>query len=297
MKNTKKLLAVVVLGAALAAGSAAYAAPVDTTVAVSVAVSQEVGVDWDSGYVTAEGTGLPPEGMPAARGKVLARRAAIVDAYRQLAETVQGIQLDAETTVRELAVSSDIINTKVSALVKGARVVSQEYMEDGSCVVKMAIPLYGVSSSVAAVAMPEMTVQAPAEVPVVSADYTPAPEVAASAAAYTGVIVDASGLGLECTFAPVIYDTNGRFIYGLRELDKTYAIAHGMVAYSKDLQEATGGSRAGANPLVVTAESVRGGKNSTNPVNVVVSVEDGDAILYANEKSGMLNNRAVVFVR
>lgn len=296
MKNMKKAVLAMMLGAALVSGGVSYAAPGDTSVAVSVAVTQETGVDWDSGYVTAEGTGLPPEGMPAARGKVLARRAAIVDGYRQLAETVQGLSLDAETTVQDLVLASDVVNTKVSAVVKGARVVSQEYMEDGTCIVKMAVPLYGVSS-VAAATMPEMAAQAPAEAPALSEGYAPAPEVAASAAAYTGVIVDASGLGLECTFAPVIYDTNGRFIYGLRELDKTYAIAHGMVAYSKDLQEATAGSRAGINPLVVTAESVRGGKNSTNPVNVVVSVEDGDAILYANEKSGMLNNHAVVFVR
>lgn len=296
MKNMKKAVLAMMLGAALVSGGVSYAAPGDTSVAVSVAVTQEIGVDWDSGYATAEGTGLPPAGMSGTRGKVLARRAALVDAQRQLAEIVDGIQLDAETTVRDLVVESDVVHTKVEAIVKGARVISEEYTEDGACLLKMAVPLYGVSS-VAAAAMPQMAAQAPAETPAVSANYTPAPEVAAASAAYTGVIVDASGLGLECTFAPVIYDTNGRFIYGLRELDKTYAIAHGMVAYSKDLQEATGGSRAGANPLVVTAESVRGGKNSTNPVNVVVSVEDGDAILYANEKSGMLNNHAVVFVR
>ena len=53
----------------------------------------------------------------------------------------------------------------------------------------------------------------------------------------------------------------------------------------------------GNNPLVVKAVEVKGGKNSINKVNVVVSVEDADRILLANEKSGMLENLAVVFVK
>ena len=111
------------------------------------------------------------------------------------------------------------------------------------------------------------------------------------------VVVDAAGLGLEGTFSPVIYDVNGRAIYGMRNIDKDFAISKGMVEYYNDLQTATVNSRAGANPLVVKAVSVRGGANSVNPVNVVVSVEDGDKILYANEKSGMLENKAVAFVK
>ena len=111
------------------------------------------------------------------------------------------------------------------------------------------------------------------------------------------VVVDAAGLGFEGTFSPVIYDVNGRAIYGMRNIDKDFAISKGMVEYYNDLQTATVNSRAGANPLVVKAVSVRGGANSVNPVNVVVSVEDGDKILYANEKSGMLENKAVAFVK
>jgi len=83
----------------------------------------------------------------------------------------------------------------------------------------------------------------------------------------------------------------------MRNIDKDFAISKGMVEYYNDLQTATVNSRAGANPLVVKAVSVRGGANSVNPVNVVVSVEDGDKILYANEKSGMLENKAVAFVK
>ena len=302
MYSKNNLLAAVVLGLSMSLTSVAPAIASADDVSVQVNVQQNVkgSVNWEKGAeadVEAWGVGLPPENMPAARGTALARRAAIVDAYRQLAETIQGVQVDSETTMRDLAIESDVVNTKISALVKGARIVEETANDDGSYSVRMAIPLYGVKS-VAAIAVPEVKEAILPEAALeISEDYIPDSEVKEEAASYTGVIIDAEGLGLEGTFSPVIYDVNGRAIYGMRNIDKDFAISQGMVEYSSDLQAAASSSRAGANPLVIKAVSVRGGANSVNCVNVVVSVEDGDKILYANEKSSMLENKAVVFVK
>ncbi|WP_456104805.1 LPP20 family lipoprotein [Phascolarctobacterium succinatutens] len=302
MYSKKNLLATVVLGLSMSLTSVAPAIASADDVSVQVKVQQNAkgSVNWEKGAeadVEAWGVGLPPVNMPAERGAALALRAATVDAYRQLAEIIKGVQVDSETTMRDLSVESDVVTAKVEALVQGARVVEKVVNKDGSYSVKVAVPLYGVKS-VAAVVIPEANKDLlPQETPEISEDYTPAPEVKAQAASYTGVVVDAAGLGLEGTFSPVIYDVNGRAIYGRRNIDKDFAISKGMVEYYNDLQTATVNSRAGANPLVVKAVSVRGGGNSVNPVNVVVSVEDGDKILYANEKSGMLENKAVVFVK
>ncbi|WP_293823651.1 LPP20 family lipoprotein [uncultured Phascolarctobacterium sp.] len=302
MYSKKNLLATVVLGLSMSLTSVApaIASADDVSVQVNVQQNAKGSVNWEKGAeadVEAWGVGLPPVNMPAERGAALALRAATVDAYRQLAEIIKGVQVDSETTMRDLSVESDVVTAKVEALVQGARVVEKVVNKDGSYSVKVAVPLYGVKS-VAAVVIPEANKDLlPQETPEISEDYTPAPEVKAQAASYTGVVVDAAGLGLEGTFSPVIYDVNGRAIYGMRNIDKDFAISKGMVEYYNDLQTATVNSRAGSNPLVVKAVSVRGGGNSVNPVNVVVSVEDGDKILYANEKSGMLENKAVVFVK
>lgn len=302
MYSKKNLLATVVLGLSMSLTSVApaIASADDVSVQVNVQQNAKGSVNWEKGAeadVEAWGVGLSPVNMPAERGAALALRAATVDAYRQLAEIIKGVQVDSETTMRDLSVESDVVTAKVEALVQGARVVEKVVNKDGSYSVKVAVPLYGVKS-VAAVVIPEANKDLlPQETPEISEDYTPAPEVKAQAASYTGVVVDAAGLGLEGTFSPVIYDVNGRAIYGMRNIDKDFAISKGMVEYYNDLQTATVNSRAGSNPLVVKAVSVRGGGNSVNPVNVVVSVEDGDKILYANEKSGMLENKAVVFVK
>lgn len=302
MYSKKNLLATVVLGLSMSLTSVAPAIASADYVSVKVNVQQNAkgSVNWEKGAeadVEAWGVGLPPVNMPAERGAALALRAATVDAYRQLAEIIKGVQVDSETTMRDLSVESDVVTAKVEALVQGARVVEKVVNKDGSYSVKVAVPLYGVKS-VAAVVIPEANKNLlPSEASQITSGYIPSTELKATSFSYTGVVVDATGLGLEGTFSPVIYDVNGRAIYGMRNIDKDFAISKGMVEYYNDLKTATVNSRAGANPLVVKAVSVRGGANSVNPVNVVVSVEDGDKILYANEKSSMLENKAVAFVK
>ena len=280
-----------------------FAEPATTNVAVNVQVQQNAkgSVNWDKGAeadVEAIGIGLPPENM-GARGNILARRAAIVDAQRNLAEMIQGVQIDSDTVMENLVISSDVVRSKVSAMVKGARIIDEGVNADGSYFVKMRVPMYGVTNSIASVALPELRENMEAEplLEVTDSTLSESDVRDVQSAAYTGVVINAAGMGLEPTFSPVIYDVNGRVVYGIRNLDYDKAISRGMVEYSASLEKATQGSRAGNNPLVINAVGVRGGKNSVNKVNVVVSVEDGDRILLASEKSGILQNCAVVFVR
>lgn len=309
MKNKKMLAAVLGLAMCFSGVGVApvMAAENNTTVAVQVEVKQVnkmSGVNWTKGAeadVTAMGIGLPPVNA-GVRGTALARRAARVDAQRNLLEIINGVQIDSDTTVEDLTVTSDFVRSSVSGLIKGARIIDEGVNDDGSYFVIMSVPLYGSTQSLAASVLPEATKNViPEALPTVDENTTTLTKEEVKmvkSVAYTGVIVDASGLGLEPTFSPVIFDTNGRAIYGVKNIDKDKAISQGMVEYSEDLQMAAGGTtRAGANPLVVRANAVRGGRNSVNPVNVVVSVEDGDKILLANAQSSMLENCAVVFVK
>lgn len=304
----KKLL-IYGLGTLLIAGSmfgtnvyAANTSEVNMSVNVQVSQPTTTGVNWgngDNSNIVATGTGLPPENA-GIRGRALARRAAIVDAYRNLAELLNGVQLDADTVMENLVIKSDVVRTKTSALIKGAQVIDEQEMMDGSYQVKLMIPMYGAKNSVASIAMPELrSTPSVTPMPEVKNTTLPAPVVKdLKAGNYTGIVVDASGLGLDPTFAPVIYDENGRVVYGLQNLDYDFAINHGMVAYATSLDDAKrAGNRGGSNPLVVKATAVRGGKNSVNKVNVVVTAEDGDRILLACQNGTILQKASVVFIR
>ena len=296
MKNLKKK-ALVSAMAGVFALSAGFAATPDTLLpSISLMQSAHAAAMWDEGTITAEGFGTPPTGVYGSRANIMARRAAIVDAQRNLAEQINGVQVDAETTVENFVTTSDVVKTKVSALVKGATVVEEQLMPDGSYHVVMSMPMYGTQGLSSAI-MPAIRQNTPPTPPppVISATITA--QIQTSGVGYTGVIVDASGMGLKPSFSPVIYDTNGRAIYGVSNINYDQAISQGMVGYSASVSAAQSLARVGGSPLVVKAVQVRGGNNSTNPVNVVVSVDDGDRILAANAQSQMLMNGSVVFVR
>lgn len=99
-------------------------------------------INWPKCVVTAVGTGVPPEkyyGKPQARAMGL--RAAQMDAMRNLLETTRGVQINSNTTVRDLMVESDVISAKVQGMVKNAKTVKQRYLSDGTVEVAMQIAL------------------------------------------------------------------------------------------------------------------------------------------------------------
>ena len=299
MNKHKKFAAVLGLALSLGIGFAPLAAadPIGDGIEVGVDAVKSV-VDWTKGSssdITTIGIG-----MPGSKGMAMARRGAVMDAQRNLLEIIKGVSVNSESTMEDLYVTSDIVKTRVEGVLKGAQIVDEGQNADGSYFVKMRVPLYGSTGSLASAALPAIRpeTEKPVPLPVVTAPTISKEEVkAVQSANYTGVVVDASSLGLAPTFSPIIFDTNGRAVYGISNIESSVAINSGMVGYANSLANATSGSRAGANPLVVTAVEVRGGKNSSNPVNVVVSVEDADRILKANETGGFLSSGAVMFVK
>lgn len=245
--------------------------------------------------VTADGFGTLPVGRPAAQAKLMARRAAVVDGQRNLLETIYHLSVDSNTTVENSVLTSDVIQTKVSGILSGARVVSEEF-DGGIYHVVMAVPKYG-AGSVADVVYRDVlksTSAEPMDTP--SVDYEEDTTDVTSSTGYTGLIINAKGLPLERTFCPGIFDTSGRAIYGVRNVDPDYAVAHGVAAYAEGEEAWTdaeiGNGRAGTNPLIIQAVGLR--ERTKHQCDVVVSVEDGDRILAENQKSGFGARYAVV---
>jgi len=76
------------------------------------------------------GTGLAKENSPKGLRRALARRAAIADAQRQLAERIK-VQIQAQTETQDLTLMNDKVSTDVTQTVLGARVVSERELPDG----------------------------------------------------------------------------------------------------------------------------------------------------------------------
>ena len=101
-------------------------------------------INWSIGLITATGSGAPPSSVSnPAQARLMAKRAAILDARRNLLETVKGVTVDAQTTVQNFMTTSDIVVTKVSGVVKLSRVINTRYMSDGAVEVTVEMDLRG----------------------------------------------------------------------------------------------------------------------------------------------------------
>ena len=240
-------------------------------------------------------------------GTVIAGSAAVADAYRQLAESIKGVNVDAETTVENMMVLNDTIRTKVEANIQGAVIVSEREIPGGGYEVTMTVPLFGVTNSIAQAVIPQTTVVEPLP--------TPIPEVIPSMSAgsiqggtiiyttiggnkkspmdaiggYTGVIIDCRGLGLKPVMSPVIKNEKDISIYGHKNLNYDKVVAEGMVGYASSVSQA---GRAGSNPLIIKAISLK--DHNSNPI---ISTADANRILIENSVSNFLNDAKVVFLR
>jgi hypothetical protein len=81
--------------------------------------------------VTGIGEGVPPVNtVSPAQAKALARRAAIADAYRSLAEKMYGIRLSAKDRIRDLIAQRTEVRTQVYGIIRGAK-IDEEVWKDG----------------------------------------------------------------------------------------------------------------------------------------------------------------------
>ncbi len=106
-------------------------------------VGANSGIDWTQGKAQADGAGLAKPGTPPSLAKLLACRAAVVDAQRNLLESVQGVRVEGVTVVDKLMVDSDIIKSSVQGLLKGAVISDRRPQADGTCEITLTAPLAG----------------------------------------------------------------------------------------------------------------------------------------------------------
>jgi len=98
-----------------------------------------------SGIVTAEGFGAPNAGMNDSQGRLMARRAAMSDARRNLLETVKGVEVTSGTTVQNFVTQNDVIRSQVDGYLQGAQVIQEGQEADGTYRVVLQLDLSGLN--------------------------------------------------------------------------------------------------------------------------------------------------------
>ena len=98
--------------------------------------------EWVPIKITAKGGGVPPPtAINQAQARLMAERAAKLDAYRNLLEQAYGVVIHSNTSVRDFVTQSDTIRARVEAYIKGAKVIDTRYLSDGSVEIEMELVL------------------------------------------------------------------------------------------------------------------------------------------------------------
>jgi hypothetical protein len=203
-----------------------------------------------------------------------------------------------------------VINTKIQGIIRGFTIVDTRYMSDQSVEVEIEVPLNGLLADallpqnfgggrlISAQPLCPMCGQpwpqgkpVPPGVQLVTPGSGSQPG-GTTGGAFTGLVIDAKGLGLMPAMAPKVVDENGNEVYGSRYVSRQYAVQQGMVGYDKDVNAARNNQRVTNNPLVVKAVRATG----NNKADLVVANADAQRIHGAAQSQNFLDKCRVMFI-
>lgn len=260
-----------------------------------------------SDILEARGEAAYPSNMPRAQARIMARRAAIADAQRNLLESLMGVYIDSETMTSNSAPLNDRVRMRAQGLLRGATIVHERDKSDSyEVVMRLRLSRTGLPSRST---FPEhwtplpsggqvhTSVREPVNIPSYLPPRNPLPIASDPTRPYTGVVIDARGLGLERTMTLKIRRTDGSEVWGTLPIDPDYLLRYGMASYLPEsraslLAQAGVRERIGENPLVIHAIGVAG-RARTDPI---VSEADAQRLLHLNQYSRLLDDLRIVIV-
>jgi hypothetical protein len=212
----------------------------------------------------------------------MTRKAAWSVALRNLLEVVKGIHVSSTTTVSNYVTTNDEVRTKVEGFVKGARVVNEQEMPDGSYKTTVEMKLGGEFSNLV---IPKL---APKTVPL--AQYQKGP--VSPPRSYTGLVVDARGLGARPALAPRLLNEQGEEAYSVAYVEQQVTAEQGIVLYAPDPQSAESNPRVTNSPLLVKALRAQG----TQKTDLIISDADAQTIHGVPEHFKFLKQAKVLVI-
>lgn len=266
---TKALVAALVLGM----GATAHAEDDNSVV-------QKIGhgeVNWSAKTVTATGSGAANlKDASVAVARLNAERTAKLDAYRNVVETIQGIQVTGKRSAGDL-MSNGEIKSRVQGFVQNCKTVDTRYYSDGSVDIVMQCPMdEGITSALFSGVSSGKARKLPTT----------------GAGTYSGLVVNAKALGLMPSMAPRVVDEAGKEVYGAEVVTSEGLAQGGIAGYVKDVDAAKSNQRVGAKPLIVKALRLA----DKTKTDIVISNADADKLRDPNTNLSFLAEGRVIIV-
>ncbi|KPL20000.1 MAG: hypothetical protein AMJ92_00710 [candidate division Zixibacteria bacterium SM23_81] len=226
-------------------------------------------IDWEQLLISCTGVGTSDTLVPAAYQRAFVVESARADAIEKLMETLKGIAITSQITVNHIMKDNGTLQGQARELVKKFREIGIHYMTDGSVEMDAELPLYGellellLPSSGGGKRIPDgllcplcgqpwpASKEVPRELKLIRPEGDlPKP--------FSGLLVDARGLGLKSALAPKIVNQRGKTVYGVEFAKRSQSLKEGIVGYVRDPNPTQNRERVGSNPLVIKGLRVQG---------------------------------------
>ncbi len=231
-------------------------------------------IDWSAGTIRVNGVAAPATFDD---GESPDSPAEILDTARRIAqfnliETAGVIPINAVSQIADRMAQSTDFRDGLISLARNASLTRQEYLSDGTVEIELTMNLTGGFSQFV---LPEEIRQVDSVVTMTAAesdaDKPVKPVEGIDGDAYTGLIIDATGIGAKPSLAPVVVDESEDVVYGPAFVSREFAVSRGMSGFATTLAAARNDKRVGPRPLVVKAIRTR----STGETDLVISSADG----------------------
>lgn len=215
-------------------------------------------VDWGGRVVRARGSGIadPAITVPA-QARLMAERAAIVNAQRNLLEIVKGVRIDSDTKVENFMTKYDVVYSQVSGFVQGARQVGPTRWDEAQGVAEVELEMNLIGPQSVAEALQPALGTPPDQAGMANVAMTP--EVQNFFRQYSGLVFQSSDSTLKPGLFPRIYDENGNLLLDTRDYYR-YTGQYGRYAvqYVNKLDEILNRPEFAKQPLVIKVKQWRG---------------------------------------
>jgi hypothetical protein len=239
-------------------------------------------INWSRGVVQAKGIGIPPTKLS---GDSNARTEALTDAKLNashvILKIIKELRINGTTVVGDYAIQEPAIMSKIENMVNNAKVVKKEYLTDGTVKIEMEVNLRG---GFAQLILPK-EIKPLDSIKLVTMNKSSTP-------VFTGLVVDAKGLGVKPVMVPKIIDENNQEVYGSAFVSREYAVQQGMSGYSRDLKESLKDKRVSDYPLVVKGLKTSGPGHS----EIVISNADASKLRGISESLYFMKKCRVIIV-
>lgn len=240
-------------------------------------------INWRTGDITAIGKAVPKNEKEAGLPSVPA--SARADANRQIIQLLKQIKINNTQTVDHYAAGNDIILAGIEKTAEDARILKQYYTSAMAVEIRIQTSMYG---GFLQLVLPEEIRQIPKINPVSTNTKVQTP----IKKSYTGLILDARGLGFEPVLNPVIVSEQGNDIYSSVYISREFAVQNGVCKYACTKEEALREKRVGPNPLIFKGLRKEGKENSS----IVVSMSDYHELEKATERHEFFKECRVVII-